>query len=790
MRFRKLIGALLAAASFSAVAAIPPTETTEIVEFYNAALDHYFITLGPKEIQDLDSGVHPGWTRTGYRFLVVKNGSAYAGSVPVCRFYGRPEKGIDSHFYSAKASECEDVKNKFAEAWIFETAEAFRAFPVNVDGSCPADTAPVYRLWNQRADVNHRYTDQLSVYQYMVSKGYKPEGDGNPQLPVAFCTAAGGSVVPPPAADAPSCTVTASSGAPPPGSTLTLTAQCSNNPTGYMWTGCSSTTSTCQATQPVAGQASYTVYTSNSKGPAAPVTMKVNWGGAAGNVPICQISASAAALTTGTPLVLGASCSQSPTKYEWYECNYLIQSICNPMPACATATTSCTVNSSQVGFARYAVAASNASGLGPKVAVDVEWRSGITPPPPGGGGGNDPIPSCTVLTSNSLPLINTNIVLSASCTGNPTSYYWTGVTCSAVQCQATSSTPGAQTYSVSASNAAGTGGIAYLAVNWQGASTPTPSCTLSASNPTPQTGSTITILSSCTNSPTTYTWTGCTSTGPNCTDTSGVAGPKEYRLVASNASGAGNTASVTVQWTGPVTTPPVCSIAASSSQPTVGQNLTLTATCNGSPTAYVWTNCASTTSSCVATAAAAGAVTYYVAATNAFGTGPAAGVVVNWAPAGGGGGGGGGADFCGSYSNVLRTSVAWGDIARITTASLGGFSSDGVLVMAMTVPPSPSSYGQAGYTSLAEYGGPPALRHMTLSKAACDFRPYDPTGVNGPFGISYGKQVTIDWNVGTPPLSLVPGQTYYFSVRNTDFDGKFDCTQNFCDASISTNWPR
>ena len=147
MRFRKLIGALLAAASFSAVAAIPPTETTEIVEFYNAALDHYFITLGPKEIQDLDSGVHPGWTRTGYRFLVVKNGSAYAGSVPVCRFYGRPEKGIDSHFYSAKASECEDVKNKFADAWIFETAEAFRAFPVNVDGSCPADTAPVYRLY-------------------------------------------------------------------------------------------------------------------------------------------------------------------------------------------------------------------------------------------------------------------------------------------------------------------------------------------------------------------------------------------------------------------------------------------------------------------------------------------------------------------------------------------------------------------------------------------------------------------------------------------------------------------
>ena len=187
MRFRNFLGALLAAASFSSAAAIPATETAELVEFYNASLDHYFITITPQEISDLDTGVHPGWKRTGYRFLVVKAGSTYAGSVPVCRFYGRPEKGIDSHFYSAKSTECEDVKTKFPDAWVFETAEAFRAFPVNADGTCPADTGRVNRLYNNRADVNHRYTDQPSVFFYMVGKGYTPEGDGNPNFPVAFC---------------------------------------------------------------------------------------------------------------------------------------------------------------------------------------------------------------------------------------------------------------------------------------------------------------------------------------------------------------------------------------------------------------------------------------------------------------------------------------------------------------------------------------------------------------------------------------------------------------------------
>ena len=62
---------------------------------------------------DLDSGVHTGWTRTGYRFSVIKRGSSYAGTMPMCRFWSGM---LSSHFYTAKPSECEDVKVMFAHA--------------------------------------------------------------------------------------------------------------------------------------------------------------------------------------------------------------------------------------------------------------------------------------------------------------------------------------------------------------------------------------------------------------------------------------------------------------------------------------------------------------------------------------------------------------------------------------------------------------------------------------------------------------------------------------------------
>ncbi|MCC6197358.1 MAG: hypothetical protein IT518_23130 [Burkholderiales bacterium] len=793
MQFRYLLGALCAAASVCATAAIPAAEQTVAVEFYHAAADHYFIAADPAEISDLDTGKHPGWVRTGYRFSVIKAGSTWPGTVPMCRFFS---ESLNTHFYSAKPSECEDVKTKYPGVWTFESGEVFRSFPVDPStGLCPADTTATYRLWNQQAAANHRYTDQLSAYVYMLGKNYLPEGDGNPALPVAFCTPAGGDVVPAASPSAPDCTMTASSGNPAPGSTLSLNAQCTNNATTFLWAGCTSTTSSCTATSAAAGQTTYTLYSANPLGPGAPVVKSITWGAAGGGaVPICTVSASATSLSTFSTLALTANCSQTPTAYEWVECNYLVQSICNPIPACAATSKTCSLGNTigGAGFARYGVAGTNGAGKGPRAMVDVEWTGGggggPPPPPPPPGGGNDPVPTCSAYASNDRPSVGSNVTLTASCTGNPTSYQWVGVQCSQWQCQTSSATAGSMTYTVTARNAAGSA-QASVTIEWGGAApNPVPSCTVAPSNASPQVDSSITVTATCSNNPTSYTWTGCTSTGPSCTDTMSTAGAKSYSVVAANANGSSAPATTNVNWVPAPTSPPACQISASSISPMVGETVTLTATCSNGPTSYDWIGCttSSTSATCTATATAAGAVTYYVAGINQYGKGtPPAGITVTWQAAGGppppppGGG------FCGQFAKVEQINLAWGDITRFKTAQYNGFGAGKVFVMALTVPTSPSSYGLSGYSSVFEYGGPPSLRQVTLSKSACDFRPIDLSGVNGPLDASSGMQATIFWNVGIGSGALLaPGGTYYFNYRN------LNCDISSCEAMIENYWPK
>jgi hypothetical protein len=786
MRLKYLLGALCAALTLSAWAAIPSTEIATVVEYYHEEFDHYFVTADPKEISDLDTGVHTGWTRTGYRFAVIKPGSTHAGASPVCRFWNKQ----DSHFYSAKELECEDVKVKFPDTWQFEATEVFRAFVVDPQtGVCPADTTATYRMYNKKH--NHRYTTQLSVYVHMLAKGYQPEGDGNPALPIAFCTPSGGDVVPALPPMAPNCTVTASSGTPPPGTTLQLSATCTNNPTTYMWTGCASTQPNCNATKSTVGSAAYTLYAASPEAPGAAVTINIAWGGVGGGgggggggpVPICTIAGSALKPAIGSALTLTANCSQSPTSHQWMSCAYYSEPtnpLCNPISACGTST-SCTLSSSTPGLARYGVAGTNASGKGPIAQLEVEWTGGGSgpPPPPPGGGGPGGVPVCTPISSSATPNVGTPITLWAQCTNSPTAYNWTGITCAFGQCSGVSSAvAGPVTYTVSASNSIGTGPVGTVVVNWQSVGPPVPSCSLSASNPSPLLGTNVTITATCTESPTSYTWTGCSSTTSSCIDSAANAGPKVYSVIATNANGNSPSVQVSVNWQSPPTAPPVCTVSPSTTSPVVNSNLTLTASCNGSPTSYVWTNCTSTTSTCVTTSATTGPQTYTVAGVNSFGPGTPAPTTVTWQQ-------GGGPGYCNQYSSSISTVLPWGHVPRITTGSLGGFGADTAFYLVLTVPTSPSSYASAGNTSLAEWQGPPAMRHMTISLSPCDFRAKDPTGASGPIEETAGLTPIINWNVGTGTggsVNLQPGQTYYFNWKNLGCAG-------VCDASTSTNWP-
>lgn len=166
---------------------VPPPAIVPVVEFYHAGLDHYFITANPKEIADLDAGVHAGWQRTGEAFNAYGVGSSgRTGRRPVCRAYGNPAAGLDSHFYSASPQECSATLENFGDDWLLEASEVFELeLPDTTTGACPADRVPVYRLWNNRADSSHRFVKSLSLRAQMIARGFVSEGYG--ANGVVFC---------------------------------------------------------------------------------------------------------------------------------------------------------------------------------------------------------------------------------------------------------------------------------------------------------------------------------------------------------------------------------------------------------------------------------------------------------------------------------------------------------------------------------------------------------------------------------------------------------------------------
>lgn len=150
---------------------------TDVIEFYNAILDHYFVTADPVEAAAIDSGASgPGWSLTGKSWLS-------GGPDRACRFTGSTatdsltgaRRGPNSHFYSINPAECGAVKQD--TGWQFESYD-FSAWPAT-NGSCREGTIPVLRVYNGRFaenDSNHRYTTEQATYNAMVARGWIGEG--------------------------------------------------------------------------------------------------------------------------------------------------------------------------------------------------------------------------------------------------------------------------------------------------------------------------------------------------------------------------------------------------------------------------------------------------------------------------------------------------------------------------------------------------------------------------------------------------------------------------------------
>ena len=187
--------------------------TLDAVEYYNAALDHYFVTASPDEIAKLDAGCFVGWQRTQLRFKVFDPATPVSGAVPVCRFYGRPAAGLDSHFYSASAAECAEVRQRFPGAWIEETDNAF-----GVVAARSADRAvsrrPASRSIGSGTNGSIPTTASRRIRpcsRQMIARGYAAEGYGPGPMPVAMCAPAGRTAGP---VLLPSCVLSASNSTP------------------------------------------------------------------------------------------------------------------------------------------------------------------------------------------------------------------------------------------------------------------------------------------------------------------------------------------------------------------------------------------------------------------------------------------------------------------------------------------------------------------------------------------------------------------------------------------------
>ena len=75
---------------------------------------------------------------------------------------------------------------KTGTVWALESNVFYLALPQGAPGqrTCPAGTAPLYRLYNngQGGAPNHRYTDSLAIFNQMLAQGWSFEGEAQTKV--------------------------------------------------------------------------------------------------------------------------------------------------------------------------------------------------------------------------------------------------------------------------------------------------------------------------------------------------------------------------------------------------------------------------------------------------------------------------------------------------------------------------------------------------------------------------------------------------------------------------------
>ena len=169
----------------TSMAPVAPPSSIVAVEYYYPAWNFYFVTAAPAEIAALDGGAFGGaWKRTGQQFNVYTLAGAPASSSTVYRFFSTIFDPSSSHFYTANVAEYNALVS--GVGWQLE-GPVFSTPQPATDGSCPAGSIPIYRMYNNGMGgaPNHRFTTDINVRAIMLAAGWIPEGQG---IGVGFCS--------------------------------------------------------------------------------------------------------------------------------------------------------------------------------------------------------------------------------------------------------------------------------------------------------------------------------------------------------------------------------------------------------------------------------------------------------------------------------------------------------------------------------------------------------------------------------------------------------------------------
>ena len=180
-------GALIAVVDSTVPVSLRLTAT----EFYNPALNYYFITSKDSEKALLDTV--PGWYRSGETISMLAHPSVDARQIVRFYFDKVAKNGArGSHFYTLSDSEIAALTAlnpgnlPLPAKPVNEGTDSF-AFPPFGTGAtayCAPGAASVYRLFRGNAafpdDPNHRFTTKRPLYDQFIAAGWSGEG-------IVFC---------------------------------------------------------------------------------------------------------------------------------------------------------------------------------------------------------------------------------------------------------------------------------------------------------------------------------------------------------------------------------------------------------------------------------------------------------------------------------------------------------------------------------------------------------------------------------------------------------------------------